>query len=139
MLIADVTHKVLRIGEFHRNFACNSLTFHIDTVLDYLYELTNTTKNWKELATKQLVGQIVLTRYNNRTYRIDDIAWELNPLSKFKKKNGDDITYLSYYSLSYNRTIKDTSQPLLVHRHRRKGASDEIIYLVPELCTMTGL
>jgi len=123
MLIADVTHKVLRM----------------DTVLDYLYELANSTKNWKDVALKQLVGQIILTRYNNRTYRIDDIAWDLTPSSKFKKKSGDDITYLSYYSLSYNKSIKETSQPLLVHRHRRKGASDEIIYLVPELCTMTGL
>lgn len=70
---------------------------------------------------------------------MDDIAWDMSPLSKFKKRNGEELTYISYYALSYNKTIREQSQPLLVHRHRRKGHPDEVIYLIPELCTMTGL
>lgn len=47
LLSADVSHKVLRQS----------------TVLDYLYELYNTKKDFYNEATKRVVGQIVLTRY----------------------------------------------------------------------------
>lgn len=47
LLSADVSHKVLRQS----------------TVLDYLYELFNTKKDFHNEATKRVVGQIVLTRY----------------------------------------------------------------------------
>jgi aubergine-like protein len=64
VLVADVTHKVLRM----------------DTVLDFITEVQQSyPQYWKEIAIKQLTGQIVLTRYNNRTYRIDDIQWDMSP------------------------------------------------------------
>ena len=47
LLSADVSHKVLRQS----------------TVLDYLYELYHTTRDFYTEATKRVVGQIVLTRY----------------------------------------------------------------------------
>lgn len=73
VLIADVTHKVLRT----------------DTVLDYLRDLGQVYNYpssgahahiFREVATKNLQNQIVLTRYNNRTYRIDDIQWDKTPM-----------------------------------------------------------
>lgn len=95
--------------------------------------------NYKDRALKELLGQVVLTRYNNRTYRIDDIAWNLTPRDSFVKKNGDKISYEKYYATVYNKTIREHDQPLLVHKARRKGQEDEKIYLIPELCTMTGM
>jgi len=48
MLCADVSHKILRT----------------DTVLDYLNELNaRVRRNFHEVATKNLVGEIVLTKY----------------------------------------------------------------------------
>jgi aubergine len=88
---------------------------------------------------KELLGQVVLTRYNNRTYRIDDIAWDLSPRDRFTKKTGESISYEQYYATVYNKSIRERDQPLLVHKARRKGQDDEKIYLVPELCTMTGM
>jgi aubergine-like protein len=125
MLVADVAHKVLRI----------------DTVLDFFYKLQEgySKNNWKEVATEQLIGQIVLTRYNNRTYRIDDIAWNMTPNSTFTKRSGEALSYVKYYAVAYNKTISELEQPLLVHKHKRKGHPDEIIFLVPELCSMTGI
>ena len=46
---------------------------------------------------RQLVGTIVLTRYNNKTYRIDDIAWDETPMSEFASVRGDVQTYVNYY------------------------------------------
>ena len=58
--------------------------------------------------------------------------------SFFKKRNGELITYFKYYSLAYNKTIKNLSQPLLIHKNKKNNLEEDIIYLIPELCTMTG-
>jgi len=78
-------------------------------------------------------------RYNNRTYRIDDIDWNLNPGSTFTKRTGETLSYFNYYASVYEKNLTELEQPLLVHRHRRKGSDDEVIYLLPELCSMTGM
>jgi len=50
--------------------------------------------------------------------------------------------YVKYYAQKYNKSIRDQKQPLLVSlpkiRDERSGESGPI-YLVPELCFMTGL
>jgi aubergine-like protein len=47
----------------------------------------------------------VLRRYNNRTYRIDDIDWHKSPRSKFTKKTGEQISYIDYYRNTYSRNM----------------------------------
>ena len=39
-----------------------------------------------------------LRRYNNKTYRIDDINWDMTPKSKFKRSQDEEVTFLEYYS-----------------------------------------
>ena len=75
---------------------------------------------------------------------------EQNPQSSFEK-NGAPITYVQYFREAYGIDIKDKVQPLLLHRakpreqrqRRQEGqqAEPEIqnIYLIPELCYLTGL
>jgi aubergine-like protein len=86
VLIADVAHKVLRTGTRQSVCVCVSAFLHLyvtcsaDTVLDNMYEIMEANRHlreqaYREIVMSQLIGQIVLTRYNNRTYRIDDIAW----------------------------------------------------------------
>ncbi|XP_020631825.1 piwi-like protein 1 isoform X2 [Orbicella faveolata] len=133
LLSADVSHKVLRQT----------------TVLEYLYELYNTVnqRDFHSTATKKLVGQIILTRYNNKTYRIDDIKWDVFPSHTFHgrfKGVERDISYIEYYQETYERTITDRDQPLLVSRLKKlPGQKMRIpegeLFLVPELCFLTGL
>jgi len=131
MLLFDSTHKLLRT----------------DSALDFLYELYSTHQNrFQEMATKYLVGCVVLTRYNNRTYRIDDISWDKNPKSTFIDHTGQPVSFINYYKQAYGKDIQDTEQPLLIHRPKRRAmgvkgqeAPEEVICLVPELCCMTGL
>ncbi|KAK3727509.1 hypothetical protein QZH41_018372 [Actinostola sp. cb2023] len=104
-------------------------------------------ERFEDETTKQLVGTIVLTRYNNKTYRIDDIEWKKNPLGTFTSHTGEQMTYVDYYKKAYGIEIKDHGQPLLVHRPKKRDSdrerpgrpSLEIICLIPELCSMTGL
>jgi aubergine-like protein len=83
-----------------------------------------------------LVGAVVLTRYcNDKTYIIDDVDFDMNPLSKFATKDGP-VTFMEYYGTKYNRKLSDTAQPLLVHVDKKR---ENKIYLMPELCFLTGL
>ena len=83
LLSADVSHKVLRTT----------------TVLEYLYELYNGLGGRGDFhaeARKKLVGQIVLTRYNNKTYRIDDIKWNVFPNHNFHGRFRGEERDISY-------------------------------------------
>jgi len=44
-------------------------------------------------------------RYNNRTYRIDEIDWKRNPRSTFVKRTGEKISYVEYYRKTYDRAM----------------------------------
>lgn len=54
-------------------------------------------ENFQDRCTKELVGSIVITRYNNRTYRIDDIEWNKSPKDTFTLMDGTKTTFLEYY------------------------------------------
>ncbi|XP_013382739.1 piwi-like protein 2 [Lingula anatina] len=127
LLLADVSHRVLRT----------------ETVLDVMNTILHQKQSgFQDECTRQLVGCTVITRYNNKTYRIDDIAWEKNPEDKFSTSKGEDISFMNYYKSSYNITVADTKQPLLLSRPKKRDQRDggsDIIALIPELCFMSGL
>lgn len=85
---------------------------------------------------------MVITRYNNKTYRIDDIAYDKNPSNTFEH-GGVATSYIDYYKKQYNIEIRDLKQPLLISRKevRISGESEKREYvfcLIPEICYMTG-
>lgn len=127
LLMCDVSHKILRTN----------------TVLDEMYDIYNTTRgNFQDEVTKRLVGQIVLTRYNNKTYKIDDIDFASSPQSTFEKADGSQISYVAYYKQHHSIDIHDMKQPMLVSMPKKKDirrGQNKPIYLLPELCTLTGL
>lgn len=129
MLNCDISHKLLRT----------------DTVLDNLYEIYDQEGQDKfyDAAAKKLIGQIVLTRYNNKTYRIDDINFDLNPTKTFMMRE-KEISYVQYYEEHYGKKLKDLQQPLLISRPKkrdnpRKPENDGPVHLIPELCCRTGI
>jgi aubergine len=85
----------------------------------------------------------VLTRYNNKTYRIDDIVFDQSPTSTFTQ--GDkQVSYVEYYKTQYNIDIKDPKQPLLLSRKERRVSGQEqkqefVFCLIPEICYLTGM
>ena len=38
--------------------------------------------NARRVISAEIIGAIVITKYNNKTYRVDDINWDGNPTSK---------------------------------------------------------
>uniref|UniRef100_A0A673H3V5 Piwi-like protein 2 n=1 Tax=Sinocyclocheilus rhinocerous TaxID=307959 RepID=A0A673H3V5_9TELE len=128
-LIVDVSHKVLRN----------------DSVLDVMNLIYQGSRaSFQDECTKEFVGSIVITRYNNRTYRIDDIEWSKSPKDTFTLADGTVTTFVDYYRKNYGITIKELDQPLLSHRpkERSKPGGKVItgeILLLPELSFMTGI
>ena len=53
--------------------------------------------SWQDDVKRQLIGCVVLTRYNNKTYRIDDVAFEMTPESEFEMFDGSTVTFCDYY------------------------------------------
>lgn len=128
MLCCDVSHKILLKT----------------TVLEHLKEcFVADQANFKNNATASLLGLIVLTRYNNCTYRIDDIDFNTNPTGTFMHRD-KETSFVDYYKTQYNIDIQDLRQPLLVNRSTRRisGKEDPVeitSVLIPELCFLTGL
>ncbi|XP_068412097.1 piwi-like protein 4 [Eschrichtius robustus] len=125
---ADVSYKILRN----------------ETVLEFMTDLCHKTgmSCCTQTCEKQLIGLIVLTRYNNKTYRIDDIDWSVKPTHTFQKRDGTEITYVDYYKQQYDITLSDLNQPVLVSLLKSKRNDDadvRMAHLIPELCYLTGL
>ncbi|KAK5606868.1 Piwi-like protein 1 [Crenichthys baileyi] len=128
MMCSDVSHKVLRS----------------ETVLDFMVNLRQQcgSQRYTEICAKELIGLIVLTKYNNKTYRIDDIAWDHTPNNTFTRRE-TEISFKNYYKNQYGLDITDGNQVLLVSHVKRMGPAGAPppgpAMLVPELCYLTGL
>jgi len=89
-----------------------------------------------------LLGSIVMTRYNNRTYRVDGVDVNINPASTFRDKSGRSVTYAEYFKERYGIELKEEKQFMLrsmpKDRDVRGGRTEDVL-LPPEVCYMTGL
>ncbi|GFQ87053.1 hypothetical protein TNCT_471201 [Trichonephila clavata] len=76
--------------------------------------------NVRDEIIRAIVGCVVLTRYNNKTYKVDDVAWDMNPTSTFTTSDGSEISFVDYYKKSYDIQIQDLNQPLLINKAKKK-------------------
>lgn len=113
LLNYDSCHKIIRTN----------------TVRDLLVDIKKSVPaTFREEALKLLINKSVLTIYNNRTYRIDDIDFSNNPMSSFEYRGGE-TTFVDYYKNSYQIDIRDKRQPLLLHRKKQRGMNVSVLYL----------
>jgi aubergine len=125
LLCCEISHKVMRY----------------DTCLNVLQSLTQEGGDFRAKFEKDVVGTVVLTDYNNKTYSIAGVNWEMNPASRFTTRQGE-ISFSDYYRTRYNLPIRDQRQPLLIARLSARdirGGREQQALLVPELCRTTGL
>lgn len=120
LLNVDVAFKVVRT----------------DSVLKYVTQLRGKAKgDWQEAIQTALTGATVVTRYNQKTYRVERVDFGMSPATTFDK-NGEQVSYAEYYKTRYNENIADPNQPLLINKDRKTGNE---VALIPELCQLTGL
>jgi aubergine-like protein len=82
LMCTEITHKVMRQ----------------DTVLNLLQEIKcESGVDWQDKFKQAVLGLVVLTDYNNRTYRVDDVDFRVTPATSFRLRSQEEITYASYY------------------------------------------
>ncbi|XP_063698555.1 protein argonaute-3 [Culicoides brevitarsis] len=126
---------------------CLDVTFRVlnqRTVYDLLKEANaGGDGNYKRTFEQAVLGASVITRYNNKTYRVDEVLWDMNPMSTFPTSDGKEITFVEYYKKHYDIDIKDLRQPMLMNIDKRRLSTTEVkeirLLLVPELTYLTGL
>jgi len=118
-LVCDVTNKVGRTG----------------TILE-LWQKQCAGENperKKDHFCKQMIGRVVYTNYNNRSYIVKRVDVSKNPNTLFELDDGTKISYAKYISDRYGRKITVPNQPML--ECTRNGS---VICLIPEFCQPTG-
>lgn len=78
-----------------------------------------------------------MTNYGKTSYhKIEEVVFQ-----EIDSINLEDasMTLREYYLKKYNITIKNPKQPLLRVESKRRGNKEFQIYLIPELCLMTGI
>lgn len=80
LVCAEITHKVMRR----------------ETVYDILRRSSSRPERHQEDFRMNVLGLIVLTDYNNKTYRINDVDFAQTPRATFSCK-GNDVTFVEYY------------------------------------------
>ncbi len=55
-----------------------------DNVLQQMAVVRRNSSNAKTDITKFMLGAIIMTRYNNKTYRVDDVDFNKDPMSTFE-------------------------------------------------------
>ena len=80
----------------------------------------------------------VITKYNNKVYKIKKVNFSKNPETIFTKtevvsgrKKVTKQSHAQYLAEKYYKTVTNLEQPLL--------ETDNGLYLVPEFCFVTGL
>ena len=110
-----------------------------DSVLNFMNETRQNAERRRldpnDALAEAMTGATVVTRYNQKTYKIDRIDFAQSPASTFDKQ-GTPTTYQEFYKTRYNEEIKELNQPLLINKDRRTGNE---VALIPELCQLTGL
>ncbi|KAK3930405.1 Piwi-like protein Siwi [Frankliniella fusca] len=123
---------------------CCEITFKVmrmETVYDILRNCQQQSQDYRNAFAREVIGCIVLTKYNNKTYRIDDIDWDKNPAHKFRFRDAE-ISFAEYMKSKYQIEIRDLKQPLLVSKAKARdirAGMAEVINLIPEVCYLTGL
>uniref|UniRef100_A0AAQ5ZYV7 Piwi-like protein 1 n=1 Tax=Amphiprion ocellaris TaxID=80972 RepID=A0AAQ5ZYV7_AMPOC len=93
------------------------------------------------LRSETVLDFMASLRYNNKTYRIDDIAWNHTPNNTFKRGE-TDISFKNYFKTQYGLDITDGNQVLLISHVKKMGPSGGPppgpAMLIPELCYLTA-
>ncbi|EGR31382.1 PIWI domain protein [Ichthyophthirius multifiliis] len=125
------------------DYACRVL--QTETALQVIMKIQRQgTDDFKNQIKQAFQDVSVITEYNNyQIYKIDEVDFNQSPQSLFyHKKNNTKISFENYYFQTYQIKIKDKKQPLLLSKRKRKQGDKVIIddiYLIPELCFMTGM
>ena len=78
-----------------------------------------------------MIGCTVMTSYNKKMYRIDDVEFNMRVDDTFTiEKTGELISYYDYYKNQWKLVIKDKNQ-FLIKNFDKKSNKVKNIYSIP--------
>lgn len=87
---------------------------------------------------RELRGAVVLAVYNQRIWRIDGVDFAKTPASTFDK-DGRPVSFAQYVYGAYGTKVVSVKAGLLVNLPKKTTSKRGPIYLLPELCHLTGI
>lgn len=97
--------------------------------------------DYQEEIKKVFLGIKIVTKYNNKTYVVEDINFDMNTESTFRIEHGGDafkVTFYDYFTKRYRENITQKKQPMIIAKSTH-GPDQESVHLVPELCHLVGI
>ena len=135
----EVTSKLATQGVFLNIDSCTKFV-NMTTVLDMYHDKYQMGYTDSEIFDRYNSSNIdnpritVISAHNSKSYQVDGMTTEFNPLTyKFKQKDGSEISMSEYFYQRYRINLKD-KQPLLYVNQR-----DGRIYLPTQLCNEASL
>lgn len=130
-------------GKILVNFESVHKLVQKNNVMSYMRHLRGL-DNFKTIIKTELIGKLVVTRYNKIVYRVENVDFNSNPMSEFEMRDGTRTTFQRYFQEKHNQRISDLGQPLLVavqnsRRRRDEEGDPQEVKLVPEFCNIAGL
>ena len=87
-------------GGVYLVFDNSSKIIRNETVADIIATcLKNNPKEFRNEVTKAVIGKSVITRYTNKTYKIDEIDFEKTPEDSFQRADGSTVTFKDFYKV----------------------------------------
>ena len=87
-------------GGVYLVFDNSSKIIRNETVADIIATcLKNNPKEFRNEVTKAVLGKSVITRYTNKTYKIDEIDFEKTPEDSFQNADGSTVTFIDFYKV----------------------------------------
>ena len=111
-----------------------------ETILDYLKKNDYKNPKKRKEITDNLIDQVFKPSYDKKSYRIDDICFDRNPMTQSFYLDGEGtITLFNYYKHFKGITIEEKNQPLIVVKKTDKDKNPVNLYFIPSLCHFTGI
>lgn len=104
-------------------------------MIDNLQQKSSTKAEFREAVVDFFVGRQIKTNYNNTTYIISAIDFDSTPMTVFSFFNTVEKTHYEYFAQRYKKKVQQ--KQFLFKAELPK--QDKSIYLVPELCLITGI
>jgi len=120
---------------------------NVREVINDLEQQNKSKRQLEKALIGELRGRAVITDYNNKIYKINNVTFNTKPSEMTMRDPVDfegskEMTVTEFYKTKYNREVKDyLPAVLLAHDlapRKRDAGRTRTLYLVPEFCRLTG-
>lgn len=108
------------------------------TCLERIHELRrdcHSDHQWQQVVRMEFASKSIIADWGNkRTYRVDDVDFEVTPTTHSFVWNEKEILLAEYFKVVYNKIVTDVNQPCFMVK-----MGDQHQYLPVEFCLLDGV